>query len=142
MGHRVPYNSRAQYKCQWSLPKYIMLHFCSSVDGAIESRIRSLMGIDNNHYRYLPDLWALESSHPRFPPPPSCGVASPTLKLSFLHSYWNRHPDPSFATYILRGLKDGFHIGFDQSSCSRLISVSRNHPSAAQRHLLIFYATN
>ena len=40
----------------------------------------------------------------------------------------NDHPDPWFASYILRGIKEGFRIGFEWSS--DLTSTRRNIPSA------------
>ena len=39
------------------------------------------------------------------------------------------HPDPAFAHFIVRGLQDGFHIGFAHQS-QRLRSKGRNHPSS------------
>ena len=40
------------------------------------------------------------------------------------------HPDPEFVEAIVRGLRDGFRIGFDRAS--PLVSAVRNMPSAAE----------
>ena len=83
------------------------------------------------HYVYTADLLALESvkatpDRPpcRFPPP------SPIpLRLAAWEEALYPHPDKQFCRYILRGLQQGFHVGFHQVR-STLKSARRNIPSA------------
>ena len=52
------------------------------------------------------------------------------------------HPDSAFSSFILRGMAQGFHIGFDQSTCC-LRSCSANHLSAlANRTVVDVYIAN
>ena len=76
-------------------------------------------------------LVALESYRPILPAlgVPLCREGQIVTPLRF--DQWNRelvsHPDRTFSNYILRGIKEGFHIGFNRAS--PLGRTARNIPS-------------
>ena len=55
---------------------------------------------------------------------------SDPIHLSRLSFYLRSHPDQEFARFILRGLEQGFHIGYSASTVPSR-SFSTNHPSSA-----------
>ena len=59
----------------------------------------------------------------------------PPLPVSAWRAYLANHPDQSFATYILNGLKDGFRIGFDRTRPLR--SSRRNMKSALENKAVV-----
>ena len=82
----------------------------------------------DSYYRYTRRLVTLESLHATAPHP-SCGTGPTPVSMVHLHSFLACHPDRVFAAIILRGLAQGFRIGFNHSVC-QLRSRSKNHPSA------------
>lgn len=79
-------------------------------------------------YRYMEDLIQLEAcahqvAHPTWDRGPS------PIVVERLSMYLASHPDGRFVSFILRGLVEGFRLGFD-SSQFHLRSVLRNHPSS------------
>ena len=85
-------------------------------------------------YRYTAQLLRLDSKRPstaRSVPASVAGVSSP-LSLN-LGEWWRRlqsHPDREFAGYILKGLENGFRVGFDCRTSLR--SARHNMPSALE----------
>lgn len=76
----------------------------------------------------MTDLLALESCqqgnrHPGIPT-----TISTPLKLKAWARYLSVHPDQQFAAYILQGLTNGFHIGFDRQ-CTKLRQARGNMSS-------------
>lgn len=81
-------------------------------------------------YRYTGDLLRLESCLPQSTSSPSSWVRGPSpVDVEQLVSFLSCHPDRVFSAFILRGMTQGFRIGFDRSRC-QLRSVSMNHPSS------------
>ena len=71
--------------------------------------------------------------HPPVPhlnPPLSWPPCPTPIHLSRLSFYLRSHPDQEFARFILRGLEQGFHIGYSASTVPSRPS-STNHPSSA-----------
>ena len=85
-------------------------------------------------YRYLAHLIQLDRCRPivaRSVPPSLISVNSPlTSHLISWQGKLRAHPDTSFSEYILRGLLEGFRIGF--SYRSELVSAKGNMPSALE----------
>lgn len=79
-------------------------------------------------YRYIRDLQQLQACQSSGASPTWVRGPSPVAS-EILASYLSCHPDRAFAAFILRGLTEGFRIGFDSSRC-HLRSVLRNHPSS------------
>ena len=80
---------------------------------------------------YMDDLLALDSFRPNKGIPPLAHpvlASRPPLPVEAWRYYLCNHPDKRFAEYILRGLSDGFRIGFDRSHRTR--PSSRNMKSA------------
>ena len=81
-------------------------------------------------YIYMLSLRSLSISPVPRPPPvtpwPQC---SSPVRLPLLGYYLRHHPDREFVSFILRGLHEGFHVGFS-SSLAQLRSSNRNHPSS------------
>ncbi len=93
------------------------------------------MGVVGNRYAYTDDLLHLES----YRPPPRRGLFSrgpSPINLHLLSSFLCRHPDQVFASYIFRGLRDGFRIGFAHPSHT-LVPATGNHPSSRERPRII-----
>ena len=96
--------------------------------------VRSLMGISGLTYHGMDTLLALEGSHclpsplnlPRVPSP----IVVTVLLLAMQH-----HPDQHLAGYILSGLINCFHIGFDHRC--HLWCNGCNHPSATEHPLIV-----
>ena len=88
------------------------------------------MGIvaGSGHYRYLPDLLKLEERVPATVLSPWSRGPTPLRYDAFMEALAS-HPDPGFAQFILRGLNDGFRIGFSHQR-QYLRSTGRNHPSS------------
>ena len=80
------------------------------------------------------DLLALESYRPVYSPPWCSRGPSPII-LDRLQPYLQQHPDTRFASYIQRGLRDGFRIGFSRSS--QLRPACYNHPSSQEHPAII-----
>ena len=90
--------------------------------------------LTHNAYRYMADLLALEATATGQGP----GNFYPATPL--VYAVWKgallAHPDQSFANYILKGIKTGFHIGADRSQLS-LKQGPGNMPSTRQHPLLV-----
>ena len=92
-------------------------------------------------YRYLPELLLLEGQRPEQ------GVASELRGVwsplsSCLHAWQSRlrtMPDQQLAHYILQGLREGFHVGFDRqcplTPSSRNLPLAYSHPEVVTDYL-------
>ena len=86
------------------------------------------MGIKEGRYRYTSDLLALDSMRPTGRPPTWRCHLTP-LSLPAFAWELRFHPDRLFTDYILRGLRDGFRIGYCRTG--RGLRERRcNHPSS------------
>ena len=88
-------------------------------------------------YKYMNDLLYLESQHSPFPVAQElAGVNSPLLPfIANWDAYLKSHPDDHFKEYILRGIREGFRIGFDWSH--QLSPAKHNMPSVSQKPQLV-----
>ena len=89
--------------------------------------------------RYSTDLLTLNSySSPESQPIPACltHITTP-LKLEAWDMCLRNHPDRTFASYILSGISQGFHIGFNHETPIR--SAKGNMSSAAHHAPVIDY---
>ena len=85
--------------------------------------------VENNHYAYFCDLRDLNGQS--LGGISDGGSAGPTpVHPGNWAELLSSHPDQEFALYIQAGLSSGFHIGYNRLNI-KLISASRNHPSAA-----------
>ncbi len=96
--------------------------------------ILSLMGVVEGKYHYLEDLFTLEGHHPPSPVVEWPRGPTPIIAQAFTH-YTCHHPDQRFAQYILKGISQGFHIGFDKGC--RLKQNWRNHPSSLENPVVV-----
>ena len=85
-------------------------------------------GVVGGRYLYISDLMSL-SSHCLPHDNPRWDRAPTPIVTSQLAALLSHHPDRAFVSYIMKGLSEGFSIGFDVARCN-LRSVSRNHPSS------------
>ena len=92
-------------------------------------------------HRYTRDLWDMEVCCSHHTVSPGDRGPSPVV-LDSLALALRCHPDSAFSSFILQGMAQGFHIGFEQSTCC-LRSCSANHPSAlANRTVVDVYIAN
>ena len=96
--------------------------------------VRSLMGISRSTYRGMDTLLVLERSH-CLPSALNLPIAPSPIVVSALLLAMQHHPDQRLAGYILSGLINGFHIGFDHRF--RLRCNGRNHPSTTEHPLIV-----
>ena len=100
-----------------------------------------LCNVLQGSYKYMEDLLRLEANSAAAVPqlPPRAMVVS-----SPLHpDAWQRHlrgfPDPRFSEFLLRGLREGFRIGFqDHQACrktKRNMRSAYEHPDVVQEYL-------
>ena len=85
-------------------------------------------GVEGASYLYTSDLLDL-GAFCQVDVNPSWARAPNPISQSHLASLLCHHPDRCFVLWLLRGLDEGFPIGFDPARCN-LRSVSRNHPSS------------
>jgi len=84
--------------------------------------------IVNGKYRYLSDLLAMEaSSTPTVVQ--NWPVQHSPIRIDRLTPFLATHPDQDFATFIHRGLTQGFRIGY-QARTDGLKASHKNHPSS------------
>ena len=66
-------------------------------------------------------------------------VVSTPLQLSVWEDSLRFHPDRAFARYILRGIREGFRVGFDRrsplKSAARNLQSAQEHPEVIQQYL-------
>ena len=77
--------------------------------------------------------------HPPVPSPPHplCWPKCPSpVCVSRLAFYLEGHPDQEFATFIIRGLSCGFHIGYSFQTVNLRVST-QNHPLLAANHRMV-----
>ena len=88
---------------------------------------------DSNHmYLYMPDLLWLEACRAAMAPPLPQSVTAIATPLR-LAAWEEALHTQAFASYIIQGIKHGFHIGFDGGLCTPIGSVT-NMRSAEQNH--------
>ena len=86
-------------------------------------------------YRYMEDLLRLDAQRPCSPssaayPLPSLFAIHSPLRAEAWECHLSSHPDRSFASYIVEGIRQGFRIGFARSAMPSLLSTRRNMKSA------------
>ena len=100
--------------------------------GPLSQLTRYLLGVRTSGYVRMANLRRL--SHPPHPPPPnhlSWSTCASPIRTPMLAAYLCRHPDREFVSFILHGLVQGFHVGYNvMSSGARLRSGCHNHPSS------------
>ena len=86
-------------------------------------------------YRYTEHLTALERCMPAVssgsPGHPALQAVRTPLNVSAWREALRNHPDQTLAHYLIKGLSEGFRIGFDRSH--GLVSTNRNLPSATEQ---------
>ncbi len=86
-------------------------------------------------YIYMEELRAIASRSPPIPRPLPAILGTVTTPLHY--QVWagqlRNHPDPEFSGYLLRGIRDGFRIGFDRSRMN-MASATQN-PSVIEEYL-------
>ena len=90
-------------------------------------------GKQQARYPYTKDLESLEACTS----PNTCSMSSAIAAITtpLLADQWEKeletHPDRQFASYIVSGIRSGFHIGFNRAKVIP-VSASRNMPSTDQ----------
>ena len=88
------------------------------------------LGIHSNQYAYMNDLRALSRTEDIHQPSSVTHQPSPSpIQIPVLAMSLRYHPDQDFSSFILRGLLEGFHIGYT-SQTRPLRTATRNHPSS------------
>ena len=90
----------------------------------------------------MSDLQSFDAARPQKQPPlpRSASLITTPLNLETWSQALTHHPDPTFAQYILSGIRDGFRIGFDYNShrCrpakSNMLSA-KEHPQVVIRYI-------
>ena len=82
----------------------------------------------NGKYRYTDDLLKLAIGSGDYPTHGWPAFPSP-IQIEHLRQYLDSYPDQQLASYIAKGLTQGFHIGYHDSR-DGLHSRGLNHPSA------------
>ena len=85
----------------------------------------------------MPSLQQLD--HPPVPgldPAVRWPLCSSPIQLPVLSYYLASHPDQNFSRFILRGLAEGFHIGYASSSTVSQ-HATRNHPSSSTNRRVV-----
>ena len=107
----------------------------------IEHAIHWEGNVIGGKYNYLTDLLHLQSCTDGFQAPLGLQkISSPlTDKLSSWEEYLQCHPDKQFRQFIIKGLEEGFHIGFNRehlcrSSSHNLLSCL-DHPRVVQSYI-------
>ena len=104
--------------------------------GPLSQLTRYLLGVRTSGYVRMANLRHLsQPPHPPpHPPPPnhlSWSTRASPICTPILAAYLCHHPDREFVSFILHGLVQGFHVGYNvMSSGARLRSGCRNHPSS------------
>jgi len=75
----------------------------------------------------LAELEKRSSLRARQPDPHLSAISTP-LKVQEWSSLLSNHPDQQFVAYLVKGMSEGFHIGFDHSR--ELRSAKKNMKSA------------
>ncbi len=73
-------------------------------------------GVVLGRYSYMADLRILENKVSPWPCSPQLAQVNTPLRAGRWESMLQDHPDQEFARYLVRGIKEGFHIGFDRDS--------------------------
>ena len=101
-----------------------------SITGHLYQFAMARMGIVAGRYTYMEDLRSLDHPPTSCPLQPILWPPCPTpIRVPLLACYLRSHPDQEFAGFVLRGLVEGFHVGY-LSHQAALRSSSRNHPSS------------
>ena len=88
----------------------------------------------------ITNLLALEAQHPttRDPMPTELTAIISPLRVTEWTQALQHHPDRQFANYILKGLQQGFHIGFKQQSTKSAknnMRSSEEHPDPVNAYI-------
>lgn len=92
------------------------------------------MGIQSHSYAYMEQLLSLEKQV-RITHPLSWVVLPSPIRVNLMASDLLKHPDKRFTDYNLRGLTNGFRIGFSRHT--NLRSLPRNHPSSLANPIVV-----
>ena len=119
---------------QWSCDHLLFFLFPHVVGGASLAQVcLRLLGAGGPHYTYMNSLQGLDCATAPQPPLLAPWPVCPSpIRVVTLAWYLQSHPDQQFANFIIRGLSNGFRVGFAASQLRGLGSASRNHPSTAQ----------
>ena len=91
----------------------------------------------------MEDLLKLEANSPAFLPhlPARALEIVTPLRVEAWHSYLHQFPDKRFSGFILRGLQEGFRIGFESlrpyRSSNRNMKSAHEHPKAVQTYMYL-----
>ena len=95
----------------------------------------------NQPYPYTDHLVALEACRPAVPRPmPTLGthITSP-LRVDNWRQALRNHPDKQFVQYLLEGLAQGFHIGFNPeqrcTSCKSNMRSADDNPQPVDKYI-------
>ncbi len=82
----------------------------------------------------MEELLQLDACRPQTAPPGSAvlGHVQTPLKAEAWERALRGHPDRVFADFLLRGMRQGFRVGFDWTAASQLKSAKRNMRSAQE----------
>ena len=117
---------------------------CNFVGLPSEVECMNSVGLISQNQVVATDLLQLESCRPLFTknppiPPQALHIITPLLP----HQWENelsQHPDQRLVSYVVSGLTNGFHIGYQRKGCSRMsarmnmLSASQN-PGPVQQYL-------
>ena len=81
-------------------------------------------------YKYIQDLTALDTCRPKPLGATGKGPVCTPLKTAAWEQAMQEHPDPDFVDYLVRGMRQGFRIGFNRYAC-QLKSAKSNMRSVA-----------
>ena len=90
-------------------------------------------------YVYMQDLHTLDKRVPQLRgalPESACKVLTP-LKVASWADALKDYPDQELAEYLLRGIVQGFHIGFDYSRYCSLTGDLRREPGTEAIHMYV-----
>ena len=107
-----------------------LVSFCLDVTSYLYRLSCHHLGIRAGSYAYMDDLRRLsQSDQSRDSLVSRWAACSTPIRISILAQSMAGHPDQEFSRFILRGLSDGFHIGYFSQSHSLRSSLT-NHPSS------------
>ena len=98
--------------------------------------------VHDNKYIYIDDLVQMGNLVAQGPPP--TGILAPNCsplfqKLDHWAELLQPHPDKRFCDFILKGIKEGFHIGFDRllplTSAKHNLPSTRDHPEVVDHYI-------
>ena len=95
--------------------------------------VMQVLSLGPGPYKYMTDLLYLESKQPPFPMAPELTGGGESPLLPYIQNWQfhlRDHPDAQYQQYLLKGLTEGFRVGFDWSQ--QLSSAKQNMPSVTK----------